>query len=269
MADISNSESAQFKGHALVNGVDLYYEIYGRGEPLVLIPGGGSTIECSFGRILSRLAEKWQVITLDLQNHGRSGFRDFPQTFEQDADDVAGLLKHIGVSKANFLGFSNGGTTAMQIALRFPELVEKLIAIAATCKRDGLIQSFFEGMAHVTLADMPQQLKDAFLAVNPDEDKLQISFERDRDRMLAFEDWSDEQIKAIVCPTLIINGDRDVTTIEHSLELHRLIAGSRLAIIPGVHGEYIGEILSAENDDLISATLKIINNFLNENNAKP
>src|SRR4051812_38629477 len=118
-------------GYAEVNGITMYYEIYGQGKPLVLIHGGGSTIQTSFTYLIPLLADEFQIIAMDLQNHGRSGARAIPQTFEQDAADVLTLLDTLKIDKANFLGFSNGGTTAMLIASSRPERVEKLIVVAA------------------------------------------------------------------------------------------------------------------------------------------
>jgi pimeloyl-ACP methyl ester carboxylesterase len=246
-----------------VNGLKMYYEIYGQGKPLVLIHGGGSTIQSSFGRIIPQLVGSYTVIAVELQNHGRSGFRSVPETFEQDADDVAALLNNIGISTASFFGFSNGGTTAMQINIRHPKIVNKLVLAAAAYKRDGFLPGFFDGMQQATLVSMPQELKEAFLKVNPDTAKLQIMFERDRDRMIAFEDWSDEQVKSITAPTLLINGDADVVTPEHTLEMFRLIPNCHLAIIPGEHGKYIGEIttLSNGNGD-IDFVVSVIQEFL-------
>lgn len=233
-------------GHADVNGIKMYYEIHGSGEPLVLLHGGGSTIETSFGLIIPGLAKKFKVIEVELQNHGRSGFRDVPQTFEQGADDVAALLEGMGIKKASFLGFSNGGTTAMQMAIRHPQLVHKLILASATFKRDGLVPGFFEGMGQVKLEHMPQQLKDAFLKLNPDTAKLQAMFEKDRDRMISFTDMDSQKIKTIAAPTLVISADADVVVPEHAVELYRLVPNCRLAIVPGIHGSYIGEITTRE-----------------------
>src|SRR5262245_51382451 len=110
------TDSIRFKsGYSDVDGIKMYFEIYGQGEPPVLIHGGGSTIQSTFGRIIPQLAKEYNLIAVELQNHGRSGFRTIPETFEQDADDVSTLLKNIGINKANFFGFSNGGQTAMQI----------------------------------------------------------------------------------------------------------------------------------------------------------
>src|SRR4051812_43287429 len=97
MTDINFSN-----GYCDVNGISMYYEIYGHGEPLVMLHGGGSTISSSFGRIIPLLAKQHTVIAVDLQNHGRSGSRNVPETFEQDADDVAALLQNLKINKASF-----------------------------------------------------------------------------------------------------------------------------------------------------------------------
>ena len=115
-------EKTVTSGYAPVNGLSMYYEIQGSGTiPLVLIHGGGSTIESSFGKLLPAFAAYTSVIAVELQAHGRTNDRDAPESFEQDADDVAGLLRYLGVGKANIFGFSNGGSTAMQVAIRHPD----------------------------------------------------------------------------------------------------------------------------------------------------
>ena len=106
--------------------------------PLVLLHGGGSTIESTFGRILPELARAHQVIAVELQAHGHTLDIDRPLSFEQDADDVAALLKQLKIEKADIMGFSNGGTTALQIAIRHPELVNRLALLAAAFKRSGM-----------------------------------------------------------------------------------------------------------------------------------
>src|SRR5690242_10184167 len=165
---ITGPDSMNYKtGYADVNGIKMYYEIYGQGEPLVLLHGGGSTIQSSFGQIIPLLNDHFMVVGVDLQNHGRSGSRSEPETFEQDADDVAALLNVLKINKANFLGFSNGGTTAMQIGIRHPAIVNKLVLIAAAYRKDGLPAGFLDGMQQATLANMPEGLKKAFLEVNP------------------------------------------------------------------------------------------------------
>jgi pimeloyl-ACP methyl ester carboxylesterase len=248
--------------YAEVNGITMYYEIYGSGEPLVLMHGGGSTIDSSFGRLIPFLAKEYKVIALEMQNHGRSGFRTQAQTFEQDADDVAALVYSIGLKSASFLGFSNGGTTTLQLAIRHPSVVNKLILVAAAYKRSGFLNGFFEGMKQATIDHMPVQLQDAFLKVNPDRDKLQVMFEKDRDRMNSFRDIPGQLVESINFPTLVINGDADVVTTEHTLELHRAIRGSNLAIVPGTHGSYVGEITTPAGNPVVGFVALMIRQFL-------
>ena len=226
----------------------MYYEIHGSGHPLVLVHGGGSTIGTSFGKLLPMLARTRQVIAVELQAHGHTGDRNAPESFEQDADDVAELLRQLDVPKADILGFSNGGSTALQVAIRHPERVGKLVAVAAIYRRDGLPRRFWESMRKATFADMPQVYKDAFRRIDPDEAKLRNMFAKDRARMLAFRDWKDAAIRSIEAPVLVVVGDRDVIRVEHALAMARLLPRGRLAILPGVHGEIMGEAMSPHPD---------------------
>jgi pimeloyl-ACP methyl ester carboxylesterase len=264
------TDSVNFKSnYSEVNGIRMYYETYGQGTPLVLIHGGGSTIQSSFEKIIPGLAKNYKLIAVELQNHGRSGFRETAETFEQDADDIASLLTNLGITKASFFGFSNGGTTAMQIAIRHPAIVDKLVLVAAAYKRDGFLPGFFDGMQQATLANMPQGLKDAFLKVNPDSNKLQTMFEKDRDRMIGFKDMTDDQVRSINSPALIIIGDADVITPEHAVEMYRLIPNSELAVIPGGHGKYIGEITTVSSDTKdINFVVGITKEFLDKAGPK-
>lgn len=239
----SNKDSLVFQaGYSQVNGLKMYYEIYGKGKPLVLLHGGGSTIGTSFGRIIPLLAKHRQVIAVELQAHGRTSDRQADLTFEQDADDVAALLKNLAIAKADFFGFSNGGTTTLQLAIRHPELVNKIILGSALTKRSGVPAPFWDFMKQASLQNMPLPLQEGYKQVAPDTNGLQVMHDRDAKRMVNFKDIPDEEIKAIKVPALIVAGDKDVITLEHTLELHRMIANSELAIIPGVHGEYMDEI---------------------------
>ena len=240
-------DSLAFKsGYSEVNGLKMYYEIYGEGKPLVLIHGGGSTIQTTFGRVIPMLAKHRQLIAVELQAHGRTGDRDSELSFKQDADDVAVLLKNLNIFKADIFGFSNGGTTALQIAVRHPELVDKLVAASALCKRNGVPPQFWGFMEQARLENMPERLKEGYKKVASDTSGLQVMHDKDAKRMVDFKDIPDEKIKSIKAPTLIIIGDKDVITPEHAIEMHRLIANSELAIIPGGHGESIGEITTLE-----------------------
>jgi len=229
-------------GYSQVNGIRMYYEIYGEGNPIVLIHGGGSTIQTSFEKIIPLLAKHRKVIAVELQAHGRTSDRNADSSFEQDADDVVALLKNLGINKADFFGFSNGGTTTLQIAIRHPEIVDKMILGSPLAKRNGMPDWFWGFMSKASINDMPAQLKEGYTKVAADPNGLQVMHDRDVKRMVDFKDIPDEQLEAITAPALIIIGDKDVITPEHALELHRKLSNSELAIIPGGHGEYMGEI---------------------------
>jgi len=252
-------------GLAPVNGINMYYEIHGKGDiPLVLIHGGGSTIESSFGNILPLLSKHHKIIAIELQAHGRTTDRDAPESFEQDADDVAALLKYLKVDKANFFGFSNGGTTSLQIGIRHPDIVNKLVVVSASSKRDGMVPGFFEGMENATLDNMPQPLKDAYLKVAPKKDGLIVMFTKDRDRMRGFKDIPDDALKSIKAPALLLAGDKDVVLPEHQVQMSKLIPNSRLAILPGDHGSFIGEVCAKKDSKMIEATATMITDYLNK-----
>ena len=252
-------------GYSEVNGLKMYYEIYGQRKPLILVHGGGSTIQTNFEKIIPLLAKNRQVIALELQAHGRTNDRNADLTFEQDADDIAALLKNLNIDKADFFGFSNGGTTTLQIAIRHPKIVDKIILGSALAKRNGVPDWFWSFMSQAKLENMPEQLKAGYKKVATDTTGLQVMHDRDAKRMVNFKDISDEQIKSIKVPTLIIIGDKDIITPEHSIELHRQISNSELAIIPGGHGEYIGEVTTIKPDfkesDLV---VPMIEKFLNK-----
>lgn len=251
------------KGYKQVNGIRMYYEIYGSGEPLVLIHGGGSSILFDYKEVISRLENQFQLIGIDLQNHGMSEHRDIPETFEQDARDVAALLKEINVRKASFWGFSNGGNTVMQLAHLFPEIVEKLVVASAFYKRAGMMDGFFESMMEATLESMPEPLKINFLNLNPDFSKLENMFDKDSKRMQTFEDWSDDVLKGIKSPTLFISGDKDVMKPEHVVEMWRLVEGSQLMILPATHGSYMMADFGGNVDEkLIDLTVSEVEKFL-------
>src|SRR2546430_13969263 len=164
-ADAPNPQTGHY---AAVNGLRMYYEIRGNGKPLVLLHGGGSTIVSTFGRILPELAKTHHVIAVELQAHGHTADIDRPLSFKQDADDVAALVEQLHIEKADFMGFSNGGTTTLQIAIRHPELVNRIVLASAIYRRDGIQPGFFEGFQHASLNTMPQPLKDAYLKANRD-----------------------------------------------------------------------------------------------------
>ena len=258
---ISNAQS----GYADVNGISMYYEIYGNGMPLVLIHGGGSTIQTTFSKIIPLLEKNHKLIAVELQAHGHTSDREAPESFDQDADDVAALMNYLKIDKADFLGFSNGGNTAMKIGMKYPSMVSKLVVISAFYKREGMINGFFEGLEKAKLDDMPEHLRNAFLKIKNDSAALLTMFNKDRMRMVQFKDWNDNDLASIKAPTLLVLGDKDVVTTGHAVEMNRKINDSELLVLPGNHGSFIGEGMKENEDSKMPAlTVGIIEEFLNK-----
>jgi len=235
-------------GYADVNGIRMYYETYGpeRGVPLVLLHGGGSTIDVTWGRILPFLARDRRVIAVEEQAHGRTSDRNAPVRFETSADDVAALLKQLKVEQADVFGFSNGASVGLQVAIRHPQVVRKLVFASSLTKKEGAQPQLWELIKTADIANMPQPLKDAFLKVNPDPAKLKTMHDKDAERMRHFTDVPDADLRALRAPTLIVIGDRDIVKPEHALELTRLIPNARLMVLVGGHGDYLGEAIMTQ-----------------------
>jgi pimeloyl-ACP methyl ester carboxylesterase len=242
------------RGYAPVNGLKMYYEIHGvadgKNPPLVLLHGGGSTIDTTFGKVLPSLAKTRQVVAFEQQGHGHTAdVADRPFSFEQSADDTVALMDHLKIEKADFFGFSNGGNIALQIAIRHPNLVRKLVVASAMFKRDGLYPEIWEFMKRSTLEDMPKELKEAYLKVSPHPEQLPTFHDKSAKRMLEFKDWRPEDIQSIEAPTLLMIGDADSVRPEHAVEMFRLLPHAQLAVFPGGHGACIGEVTAATIKD--------------------
>jgi pimeloyl-ACP methyl ester carboxylesterase len=223
-------------GYSAVNGLRIYYEIHGAASahpPLVLLHGGGSTIETSFASLLPVVARTRQVIAFEQQGHGRTADADLPFTFEGSADDTAALLRDLKIERADLLGYSNGGSIALQIAIRHPELVRRLVAVSATFAREGMYPEFWESMRHASLESMPAELQDAYTRTSPHPERLQSFHDKSVQRMLDFKDFPAETLQSIQAPVLVMAGDADVIRPEHAVELFRLLPHARLAILPG------------------------------------
>jgi pimeloyl-ACP methyl ester carboxylesterase len=234
----SRQPPAVRSGYAPVNGLKMYYEVHGRANgkipPLVLLHGGGSTIQTSFGKVLPALAKNRQIIAFEQQGHGHTAdIADRPFTFEQSADDTAGLLRQLNIGEADIFGYSNGGHIALQMAIRHPGLVRKLVVESAMFNRDGSDPGFWKSFEHAKLDDMPQELREAYLGVAPHPGDLPTFFSKSVQRMLNFKGWTPEEIQSIDAPTLVLIGDHDIVRPEHAVLMFRLLPNAQLAVLPG------------------------------------
>ncbi|HEY3987796.1 MAG TPA: alpha/beta hydrolase [Acidobacteriaceae bacterium] len=226
-------------GYAPVNGLQMYYEIHGTANsgrpPLVLLHGGGDTIQTSFGHVLVAFARDRQVIAFEQQGFGHTAdIADRPFRFVQSADDTAALLNYLNIGHADIFGFSNGGTIALQVAIRHPQLVRKLVAASGFYQREGSSYPWFwDSFPSATLESMPKELREAYLEAAPQPENLQMFFDKCVQRMRSFEDIPAEAIRGITAPTLVVVGDADVMRPEHAVELFRLLPCAQLAVLPG------------------------------------
>ena len=233
------------RSYALVNGLNMYYEIHGEGQPLVLLHGALSAIATSFSKVLPQLSSTRQVIAVEQQAHGHTADIDRPLTYEQMADDTAALLQQLRIEKADLFGWSMGAGIALQIAIRHPEVVRKLVLASVTYNRNGFYPELLAGLETSKpedLAGSPFQEEYERFAPKPQEWPRLFAKVNQLDREV--QDWPPEVIQSIKAPTLLIIGDSDVVRPEHTVELFRLLGGgvagdlvglprSQLAVLPG------------------------------------
>ena len=238
------SSSVAKTGYAPVNGLEMYYEIHGTGRPLVVLHGAFMTIG-TMGMIVPSLAESRQVIAVELQGHGHTADIDRPLSYELMADDVAALIEHLGLDGADIFGYSMGGGTALQLAIRHPDRVRKLVVASASYTSDGVYPEVWETIPTITpelFAGTPWKEEYDRVAPNPAAFPALVAKMKQLDGETFA--WPPEAIQAITAPTMVVIGDADGTTPEHAVDLFRLRGGgvfgdlaglpsARLAVLPG------------------------------------
>ena len=257
-------------GYAPVNGLQLYYEVYGEGKPIVLIHGSYMNIPLNWSHIIPLLAQDRKVVVAEMQGHGRTKDIGRKFSYENMADDVSELLKHLKMEKADILGYSMGGGVAFQMAVRHPEQLRRLVILSGTYAHDGWWPDV-EAMYPTFNADMFKgtPIEEQYLSYGndakdfPDFVKKVISID------LEPYDWS-EEVKNIKAPIFMAIGDADGVRYEHALDLFRAKGGgkmgdihglpkSRLAILPGT--THIG--MMQKTDLLIPMVTDFLDSDLN------
>jgi pimeloyl-ACP methyl ester carboxylesterase len=232
-------------GYVEVHGLKMYYEVHGAGPPLVLLHGGLSAIGTSFGKVLPGLAVERQIIAIEQQAHGHTADIDRPITCEQMANDTIALLSHLGIEHADFFGYSVGAWIALEIAIKHPSLVGKLVVATPIYTAEGFHPTVLAGVKALQpshLAGSPFEAEYERSAPNPRDWPALIAKVKQLDR--EFVGWSPEAIASITAPTLLIAGDSDIVRLEHVLEIFRLLGGGipgdnvglanvQLAVLPG------------------------------------
>jgi pimeloyl-ACP methyl ester carboxylesterase len=254
-------------GYVSVNDLSMYYEIHGEGQPLVLLHGAFSGIGTSFGRVLPGLAKARQVIAFEMQGHGRTADIDRPLTVEGMADDVAAALSQLGVEQADVLGYSLGGFVALHFAVRHPKMLRKLVLMSSSYTLGGIHPGLMEGMGEMKPEMMyGSSFHEEYMRIAPRPENFNRLFEKKTEMDRQLKDFSDEQMRGIKAPALVMIGDSDLIRPEHAVEMFRLFGGgvfgdtpaglpnSQLAILPGTSHVSIAD----RGDWLVS----MINEFL-------
>ncbi|PWI15162.1 alpha/beta hydrolase [Streptomyces sp. Act143] len=228
--------------YAKVNGLEMYYEVHGTAldapdarRPLVLLHGGVTTIGLSFGAVLPALSADRPVIAPELQGHGHTADTARDLTVPNLASDVVALLDELGIRQADFLGYSLGGLTALEIAVRHPERVGRLVTVSAPYTQDGMRDEIrtpdYSSPLLPTQADF-QEMADAYAAVAPDPEHFQAFLAKVSAAAHAPLPWTADDLRALAAPTLLLIGDSDFVRVEHAAEMQSLIPRSHLAVLP-------------------------------------
>jgi pimeloyl-ACP methyl ester carboxylesterase len=234
------------QGYMDVNGLHMYYEVHGKGQPLVLLHGAFSGIGTSFGEFIPELAKTRQVVAFELQAHGHTADIDRPLTLEGMADDTAAAIKKLELEPADLFGYSMGAVVALHTVIRHPEVVRKFVFASGTYTLSGIQPGIMENLGEMKPEMMygsPWHEEYMRIAPHPEDFAKLFAKKTEMDRQT--KDISAESVKAIKAPTLIIIGDSDLTLPEHAVEMFRLLGGgvfgdtpaglpnSQLAILPG------------------------------------
>ena len=270
------------RGNLPINGLSLYHEVYGdlgesKTPPLLLIPGAFMATD-SMATWVSAFAHERAVIVFDQQGHGRTPDTSREMSYEQFGDDAAALLRALEVERADVMGYSQGGGVALQLAIRHPALVNKLVSMSATFRKDGWYPSVLTGIGGLSADDFAgTPVEKAFMAHTPDTEAYDTYLEKMKVLNSEDQNISDEQMRSIKAKTMVIIGDADGVTPEHAVAMFKLRGGgdeqaaasgtlqeapsARLVILPaishiGVSGQsaVLAPMVSAFLDDATPAT---------------
>lgn len=245
LSGIAAGQQKPVTGYAPVNGLKMYYEIHGSGEPLVLLHGAFMAISGDWQDWVLELAKTRKVIAAEMQGHGRTADIDRDLTPANLADDVSALLDYLKIPRADILGYSLGGGTAMQVAIRHPEKVRKVVIISYPFRRDGWVKEVSEGLSRLTIdAFKGSPMEAEYRRLNPRPDDFAKFVRHVVASNSGAYDFGADKLRATRAPMFFINGDADGVRLEHLAEMFALKGGggsgdlgpmpeSRVVILPG------------------------------------
>ena len=268
-------------GYLSINGLNLYHEVYGEfgtsTPPLLLIPGAFMAAD-SMPEWVEAFARERTVIVFDQQGHGRTPDTSREMSYEQFADDAAELLRALEVEHADVMGYSQGGGVALQLSIRHPVLVNKLVSMSATFRKDGWYPAVFESIGGLSAKDFAgTPVETAFKEHTPDAKAYGAYLEKMKALNVNDQNISDEEMRSISAKTMVIVGDADGVTLEHALAMFKLRGGgdeeaaasgvlqeapaARLVVLPAM--SHIG--VSGESEMLVP----MVSAFLDDVPPKP
>src|SRR5258707_1662213 len=260
---VSQSSGQQSKptdsGYAPVNGIKVYYEVYGEGKPIVLLHGAFYTIEMNWGQLIPELSKTRKVIAIELQGHGHTPFSDRKLDFATLASDVEGVMNHLKVDSADVAGYSMGGSVAYQFAIQSPKRVTKLVIISSTYKSSGWrpeVTNGFKGFKPEFFTNTPLQA--AYDAVAPDKTKWTKFLEQ----MIAFAgtpfNMGETNIAKITSPVLLISGDNDGLDKIELMKTYQLLGGAVSADLGAMPKSHLAIVPSQGHVSLMMQTKTIL-----------
>ncbi|ACU03997.1 alpha/beta hydrolase fold protein [Pedobacter heparinus DSM 2366] len=266
-AQIKNSEHP-ITGYAPVNGLKMYYEIHGAGKPLILLHGSHATAATTFGGILPELKKHYKVIAVEMQGHGHTADINRPISCSAMAEDVSAFIKFLKLEKVDILGYSMGSGVALNLAVRHPDQVGKMVLLSPVYKATGIQPAYWPMLPQITpevFKGSPVKLAYDSVAPNPKNwpvlvDKLKTLYSQNFD-------WDQKKIGAIKSPVMVIVGDADMVKPEHAVELFRLFGGGQFGDLQGLPNSELAVLPSTGHVGLLFRTdwlLAMIQPFLNK-----
>jgi pimeloyl-ACP methyl ester carboxylesterase len=221
-------------GHADSNGVKIYYEVHGDrdGVPLVLLHGAFMTIDINWASLLPALTPSRKVIAIELRGHGHSTDAKDPFSCPTMAADVAAVLRHLQVTRADVLGYSMGGIVATALALRHPDLVRKLIVMSAVFENSGWEPDAWERLKALPDDFAPKVITDVYEKIAPDPKHWPVLVRKVKQMIYSFPGWPENELRALKAPLLIVLGDREGCRIERAVAVSRLVPTGQIGVIP-------------------------------------
>lgn len=219
--------------YAPVNGLQMYYEVYGQGDPVLLLHGGSATLE-SFCKQIPELSRHFKVIAAESRGHGRTADAPGPLSYAQMAEDFVALIRYLGLPSVSIVGWSDGGVIGLHLAMHYPELVDKLVTFGANFHYQGVTDEFKAAVENSESKDHPAFLVSLYEKLSPDgPEHWPIFFAKLKEMWLTSPTYTAEDLAKITVPTMILVGDKDIVKPRHTIEMFEAIPEAQLCVLPG------------------------------------